>query len=163
MLINEENKKNRIKIGKIVNTFGIKGELKVFPYVDYIDQLSKIYIDNKEYTLSKSRNQKNVVIIKLKGIDDINLVENYKNKEIEIDKNDLPKLEEGEYYIEDLIGLDVYTDEGKFLGKLDDIFNTGANDIYQVNDILLPAIPDVIKEIDIDNKKIIVHILKGLI
>lgn len=155
-------KEDRIKIGKIVNTFGIKGELKVYPYIDYIDELSKIYIDNKEYTLSKSRNQKNVVIIKIKGIDDINLVEGLKNKEIEIDRADLPKLKEGEYYIEDLIGLDVYTDEGKLLGKLDDIFNTGANDIYQVNNILLPAIPDVIKKIDIENQKIIVHIIKGL-
>ena len=100
-------KEERIKIGKIVNTFGIKGELKVYPYVDYIDELSKIYIDNKEYTLSKSRNQKNVVIIKIKGLDDINLVEDFKNKEIEIDRVDLPKLKEGEYYIEDLIGLDV--------------------------------------------------------
>lgn len=156
-------KEDRIKIGKIVNTFGIKGELKVYPYVDYIDELSKIYINNKEYTLSKSRNQKNVVIIKIKGLDDINLVEDFKNKEIEIDRVDLPKLKEGEYYIEDLIGLDVYTDEGKLLGKLDDIFNTGANDIYQVNNILLPAIPDVIKKIDIENQKIIVHIIKGLI
>ena len=156
-------KEERIKIGKIVNTFGIKGELKVYPYVDYIDELSKIYIDNKEYTLSKSRNQKNVVIIKIKGLDDINLVEDFKNKEIEIDRVDLPKLKEGEYYLEDLIGLDVYTDEGKLLGKLDDIFNTGANDIYQVNNILLPAIPDVIKKIDIENQKIIVHIIKGLI
>lgn len=156
-------KEERIKIGKIVNTFGIKGELKVYPYVDYIDELSKIYIDNKEYTLSKSRNQKNVVIIKIKGLDDINLVEDFKNKEIEIDRVDLPKLKEGEYYVEDLIGLDVYTDEGKLLGKLDDIFNTGANDIYQVNNILLPAIPDVIKKIDIENQKIIVHIIKGLI
>ena len=156
-------KEERIKIGKIVNTFGIKGELKVYPYVDYIDELSKIYIDNKEYTLSKSRNKKNVVIIKIKGLDDINLVEDFKNKEIEIDRVDLPKLKEGEYYIEDLIGLDVYTDEGKLLGKLDDIFNTGANDIYQVNNILLPAIPDVIKKIDIENQKIIVHIIKGLI
>ena len=156
-------KEERIKIGKIVNTFGIKGELKVYPYVDYIDELSKIYIDNKEYTLPKSRNQKNVVIIKIKGLDDINLVEDFKNKEIEIDRVDLPKLKEGEYYIEDLIGLDVYTDDGKLLGKLDDIFNTGANDIYQVNNILLPAIPDVIKKIDIENQKIIVHIIKGLI
>lgn len=156
-------KEDRIKIGKIVNTFGIKGELKVYPYVDYIDELSKIYINNKEYTLSKSRNQKNVVIIKIKGLDDINLVEDFKNKEIEIDRADLPELKEGEYYIEDLIGLDVYTDDGKLLGKLDDIFNTGANDIYQVNNILLPAIPDVIKKIDIENQKIIVHIIKGLI
>ena len=67
------------------------------------------------------------------------------------------------YYINDLIGFEVYSDDGKFLGTLDDIFNTGANDIYQVGDILLPAIKDVIKQIDTDNQKIIIHLIDGLI
>ena len=114
-------------------------------------------------TISKIRFQKNVFIIKLKGIDDINLIEKYKGSKVYIDEADLPKLPEGQYYDHDLIGLDVITDDGKNLGKLDDIFNTGANDIYQVGEILLPAIDDVVKKIDIENKQIIVHIIKGLI
>ena len=96
-------------------------------------------------------------------IDDINIAENLKGKIMEINESDRPELPEGVYYIDDLIGFDVYTDEGKLLGKLDDIFNTGANDIYQVGDILLPAIDEVLKQIDTENKKIIVHIIKGLI
>lgn len=153
----------RVKVGRIVNTFGIKGEIKIYPYIDYFEELSKVYINGKEYNISNSRTQKNTAIVKFKEIKDINEAEKLKNREIEVDKKDLPKLEEGTYYIGDLIGLDVYTDDGKLLGKLDDIFNTGANDIYQVGEILLPAIPDVIKKVDIENNKIIVHIIKGLI
>lgn len=155
--------KNKIEVGKIVNTFGIKGEIKVFPEVDYLDELKKVYIDGKMMEISKVRFQKNVAIMKLKGIDDINIAENFKGKIMEINESDRPELPEGVYYIDDLIGFDVYTDEGKLLGKLDDIFNTGANDIYQVGDILLPAIDDVLKQIDTENKKIIVHIIKGLL
>lgn len=153
----------KIKVGKFVNTFGIKGEIKVFPEVEYFDRLKKIYIDSNEYEVSKMRVQKNVYIVKLKNIDDINLIEQYKGQDITINESDKPKPKEGKYYKEDLIGMDVITDDGKNLGKLDDIFNTGANDIYQVGEILLPAIDDVIKQIDKKNNKIIVHILKGLI
>lgn len=154
---------NKIEVGKIVNTFGIKGEVKVFPEVDYLDELKAFYVDGKKMEISKIRFQKNIAIMKIKGIDDINIAENLKGKIMEINESDRPELPEGVYYIDDLIGFDVYTDEGKLLGKLDDIFNTGANDIYQVGDILLPAIDEVLKQIDTENKKIIVHIIKGLI
>ena len=153
----------KIEVGKIINTFGIKGELKVYPYVSYIDELKEININDEKFQISKVRYQKQIAIIKLKGIDDINLVEKYKGSIITIKECDRPKLPEGTYYIKDLIGMDVYTDEGKLLGKLDDIFNTGANDIYQVGDILLPATEEVLKEIDTKNNKIIVHIIKGLL
>lgn len=154
---------NKIEVGKIVNTFGIKGEIKVFPEVDYLDELKYVYVDGEKMEISKVRFQKNVAIMKIKGIDDINIAENLKGKIMKINESDRPELPEGVYYIDDLIGFDVYTDEGKLLGKLDDIFNTGANDIYQVGDILLPAIDDVLKQIDTENKKIIVHIIKGLL
>lgn len=153
----------KIEVGKIVNTFGIKGEIKVYPYVDYLEKLNYFFIGNNKVNIQKIRFKKNIAIIKLKGIDDINLVEQYKGEIVTIDKEDLPELPEGEYYPEDLIGMEVYTDDGKLLGKLDDVFNTGANDIYQVGDILLPVIDDVVKEIDIENNKIIVHIIKGLL
>ena len=108
-----------------------------------------------------------MVMIKFKGIenpDDANLL---RGSYLLVDRANEEPLEEGVYYIVDLIGLDVYTDEGILLGTLKDIFNTGSNDIYEVKDelgkqILLPAIADVIKEIDLENKKIIVHLLKGL-
>ena len=152
-----------MEIGKIVNTHGLKGELKVFPYIDYFDDLSIIYINDKKFEIEKCRYQKNVVILKIKGIDNIDEAEKYKNIIIDLKEEDAPELPKGTYYIKDLIGSEVYTDEGKLLGILDDVFNTGANDIYQVGNILLPVIDEVVKEVDIKNKKIIVHIIKGLL
>ena len=153
----------KIEVGKYVNTFGIKGEIKIYPYVEYLDKLNYIYLDNKKMEIKKLRFKKNVAIVKLKGIDDINEIEPLKGKIVTIDESDKPELPEGTYYNEDVIGMEVYTDDEKYLGKLDDVFNTGANDIYQVGDILLPVIDDVVKEIDIKNNKIIVHIIKGLL
>lgn len=164
-----------IEIGQIVNTFGIKGQVKVMPFTDDItrfDYLKKIYIVNKklrkEVEIEEVKYHKDMVLIKFKGLDKIEDVEIYKNCYLEIDRKDAKPLEEGEYYIVDLIGLDVITDEGQNLGKIDDIYNTGSNDIYVVKDdlgkqVLLPAIKEVIKEVDLDNKKIIVHIIEGLI
>ena len=152
-----------MELGKIVNTFGLKGELKVYPYIDYFSKVKKVYINGNLMEVERARYQKNIVIIKLKGIDTIEQAESLKNLMIEMERKDAPDLPKGTYYISDLIGFDVYTDEGKLLGKLDDIFTTGANDIYQVGKILLPAIKDVVKQIDTDNKKIIVHLLKGLV
>ena len=107
----------KIKVGKFVNTFGIKGEIKVFPEVEYFDRLRKIYIDSNEYEVSKMRVQKNVYIVKLKNIDDINLIEQYKGQDITINESDKPKPKEGKYYKDDLIGMDVITDDGKNLEK----------------------------------------------
>ena len=151
------------EVGKYINTFGIKGEIKVYPYVEYFDRLTYLYINNTKYNIKKIRFKKNIAIIKLEDIDDINLIEQFKGEIVTIDETDIPEPEEGEYYTEDLIGMEVYTDEGMYLGKLDDVFNTGANDIYQVGKHLLPAIDEVVKEIDTDNNKIIVHIIEGLL
>ena len=154
---------SRMELGKIVNTVGLKGEIRVWPYIDYFDKVKKVYINGKEHEIERTRNHKNVVIIKLKDINTIDEAESLKDMMIEIERKDAPSLPEGIYYINDLIGFEVYSDDGKFLGTLDDIFNTGANDIYQVGDILLPAIKDVIKQIDTDNQKIIIHLIDGLI
>lgn len=161
---------DKFEVGKIVNTFGIKGEVKVALYTEDINNFknnSKVYVNEKEMQVENSRLQKNMLILKLKGIDNMNDAEDLRGSIIKVDrsKNDLP---EGTYYIADLIGLDVYTEDGNLFGKVTDIYNTGANDIYTVKtqdgkEVLLPAIKDVIKQVDIQNQKIIVHILKGLI
>ena len=153
-----------LEIGQIVNTFGIKGMVKVKPFTDDITRFDRL---EKVYEIEEVKYHKNMVMIKFKGIenpDDANLL---RGSYLLVDRANEEPLEEGVYYIVDLIGLDVYTDEGILLGTLKDIFNTGSNDIYEVKDelgkqILLPAIADVIKEIDLENKKIIVHLLKGL-
>ena len=164
-----------LEIGQIVNTFGIKGMVKVKPFTDDIrrfDELKTVYVEKNskqtEYEIEEVKYHKDMVLIKFKGIDKVEQAEMLRNSYLTVSRDSVEKLEEGRYYIVDLLGLEVYTDEQILLGTLEDIFNTGSNDIYVVKDkqgkqILLPAIQDVIKQIDIKNKKIIVHLLPGLI
>ena len=166
---------SELEIGQIVNTFGIKGEVKVKPFTDDIkrfDKLKKINIEQKnnkkEYEIENIKYHKDMVILKLKGIDQIEQAELLRYSYLKINRNEEEPLEENTYYIVDLLGLSVYTEEGILLGILDDIYNTGSNDIYVVKDelgkqTLLPAIQDVIKKIDIENQKIIVHLMKRLL
>ena len=164
-----------LEIGQIVNTFGIKGMVKVKPFTDDIrrfDELKKVYVEKnsnkKEYEIEDVKYHKNMVLIKFKSIENIEQAERLRNSYLTISRNSAEELEEGRYYVVDLLGLEVYTDEQILLGTLEDIFNTGSNDIYVVKNeegkqILLPAIQDVIKKIDIENKKVIVHLLPGLV
>ncbi len=164
-----------LEIGQIVNTFGIKGMVKVKPFTDDIrrfDELKIVYVEKNnnqiEYEIEEVKYHKDMVLIKFKGIDKVEQAEMLRNSYLTVSRDSVEKLEEGRYYIVDLLGLEVYTDEQILLGTLEDIFNTGSNDIYVVKNkqgkqILLPAIQDVIKQIDIENKKIIVHLLPGLI
>lgn len=164
----------RLEVGQIVNTFGIKGEVKVNPFTDDInrfDDLKKVYVktrkESKLYKVENVRYHKNMVLLKLEGINNPEDAELLKNSFLEIDREDAIPLEEGQYFIVDLIGLDVYTDEGNLLGKVDDIYNTGANDIYVVKDelgkqVLLPGIKEVIKEVKLEDR-IVVHLIPGLI
>ena len=162
------------EIGQIVNTYGIKGFVKVVPFTDDIkrfEKLKSVYIDYQgklllvnieEVSYSKAN-----VLLKFKEYPDINMVEKFKNCYLKIERKDAVKLPKDSYFIADLIGLEVYTEEGRLLGKVDDIFKTGSNDVYVVKDelgkqTLLPAIKEVIKNVDIENKKIIVNLIKGL-
>lgn len=162
------------EIGQIVNTSGLKGVLKVKPFTDDINKfntLKTIYIDMKNklksFEIEKVYFNKNMVFLKLKGIDTVEEAENYRNYYLKIERQD-EDLEEDSYYIVDIEGCKVYTDEDSFLGEVIEVFSTGSNDIYVVKaengrQILLPAIKDVIKSVDIKNKKITVHLLEGLI
>ena len=159
-----------LEIGQIVNTFGIKGMIKVKAFTDDIQrfsELKEVLIDEKEYKIQEVKKQKNMVLLQLEGITKIEEAEKLKNEYLKIKRENAIPLEEDTYFVVDLIGLNVYSDENEYLGELIDIFNTGSNDIYVVRreekpQLLLPAIKDVIKQIDIENKKIIVHLIKGL-
>ena len=163
------------EIGQIVNTFGIKGMVKVKPFTDDIEQfekLKKIYVktknSQKEYEIEQVKYHKNLILIKFVGIDKIEEAEILKGNYLIRDRENEEPLEEGTYYIVDLLGLEVFEEDGNLLGNVEDIYNTGSNDIYVVKNelgkqILLPAIADVIKKIDLENKKITVHLIIGLI
>lgn len=162
------------EIGQIVNTFGIKGMVKVKPFTDDVtrfEELEKITIEHKnqkqDYEIEEVKYHKDMVLLKLKGIDTIEQAEMLRNYYIVVDRDHAAPLEEDSYYIADLIGLEVYNEENQLLGILEDIFNTGSNDVYVIKDnlgkqLLLPAIADVIKKIDLEDRKVIVHLLKGL-
>lgn len=164
-----------LEIGQIVNTNGLKGVLKVKPLTDDItrfEELETIYIQNKsqlvEKKIEKVRYSKNMVLLKLEGIDDINEAEKYRNLYIKINRKDIQELPENSYLIVDILNCEVYTEENVLLGKMIDVLQTGSNDVYVVKnsdgkEILLPAIKDVVKKVDIQNKKIIVKLMEGLI
>ena len=164
-----------LEIGQIVNTFGIKGMVKVKPFTDNIERFSnleKIYIKNKsgqtEYKIQEVKYHKNMVLIKFEGIENPEQADLLRNSYLIVDRETEEPLEAGRYYIVDMIGLDVFIDDNEYLGKLEYIYNTGSNDIYVVKNelgkqVLLPAIEDVIKNIDMDNKKVIVHLIPGLV
>ena len=160
-----------LEVGQIVNSYGIKGFLKVVPLVDSIEQFKtfkKLYIQNKEeLEIEEIKFSKNLVLVKVKGIDTIEDALRYKNLYLYAKREDI-KLEDGAHFIVDLIGLEVYTDDGRLLGILKEVLQPGANDVYIVESedkkqILLPVIPDVVKDINIEKRKIIVHLLEGLI
>lgn len=163
------------EIGQIVNTNGLKGFVKVKPFTDDIKEFETfetIYVQKKteliECKIKSVRYAKNMVLLKLKGIDDIDSAEALRNLYIKVSREQLPELQENSYYIVDLLECEVVTVEGEILGKMDDVFNTGSNDIYVVKNekgkqILLPAIKEVIKNVDIPNRKITVKLMEGLI
>lgn len=162
-----------LEVGQIVNSYGIKGFLKVVPLVDNNNQFKefkRLYVQKKntykELKIEEIKFSKNLVLIKAEGIDTIEIATKFKNLYLFAKREDI-KLEEGAHFIVDLIALKVYTEEGILLGKLKEVLQPGANDVYVVENekseqILLPVIPDVIKNIDIENKKIIVKLLNGL-
>ena len=164
-----------IEIGQIVNTNGLKGVVKVNPFTDDIskfEELKYVYIqlksELKKVKIEQVRYNKNQVLLKLEGIDSIEEAEKYRNFYLKTEKESQEDLGEDTYYIVDLIGLDVYSDKNEYLGKIEDVFPTGSNDVYVVKDnlgkqILIPAIVDVVKEVDLKNKKMIINLIPGLI
>lgn len=164
-----------LRVGVIANTHGIRGEVKVFPTTDEKERfkdLKKVILDmgkeQKVLEIQSVRFFKNLVILKFKGIDNINDIEMYKGKDLLVSREDAVPLEEGEYFIADLLDLDVYSDEDEKIGVLYDVMQTGANDVYVVKteegkEILLPAIDECILDIDLEESRMTVHIMEGLL
>lgn len=161
---------SKISVGKVVNTRGLRGEVKIYPYIDELDAFSEfsyLIVNEKKYDINKVKFFKNMVFITFDGIDTIEMAEKLKNFDAEIYEEDLPSLEDGEFYIKDILGMEVITDSGEHLGTIKDVFRTGSNDVYEVKrenkkSMYLPAIKDVILSIDTKNNKMTVHIIDGL-
>ncbi|MBP2072927.1 ribosome maturation factor RimM [Thermoanaerobacterium butyriciformans] len=162
-----------LSVGKITSAYGVNGEVKVFPLTDHLDRfydLDYVYIFEEtgkaSLNIESVRFIKNLVVVKFKEINDRNEAEKLRGKLIKITRDNAVKLDDDEYFIKDLLNMKVYTDDQKELGILKDVLKTGANDVYVVKtddrDILIPAIKDVIKKVDIKERKMTVHLLEGL-
>ncbi|MFD1952700.1 ribosome maturation factor RimM [Paenibacillus thailandensis] len=167
-------------VGKIVNTHGIRGELKVVSQTDFAEARfasgSKLLLQKEDgseqlsVVVGASRPHKNVYIVKLKGYDNINDVEKYKGWLLKVAGSDREPLAEGEYYYSDIIGCSVVTVEGEDLGTVTEILSPGANDVWVVEkagrkpkQILLPYIDDVVLNVDVAAKSVTVKLMEGLI
>ncbi len=163
-----------LEVGKIVNTHGLRGEVKIVPWTDSPDVFEDLeYVvlkrkgEEQKLTLSGVKYQKNNIIVKFTELKSIEEAEVLKNSVVYAPREMLGELPEGVYYIADLIGLDVIDEAGKIIGEIEDVFSTGANDVYAVKRdgkkaLLLPVIPDVILNVDISAGKVTARIMEGL-
>ena len=163
-----------LRVGVITSAHGIKGEVKVFPTTDdakRFKELKEVILDRgKEHIPMESEHVKffkNMVILKFRGYDNINEIEKYKSRDLLITRDQAVDLEPDEYFITDLIGLTVVSDQGAELGTLKDVLETGANDVYVVamkdgKELMLPAIGDCILNVDLEQGRMEVHVLEGL-
>lgn len=163
-----------LKVGVITSTHGIRGEVKVYPTTDTDRFLDLEYVlldtgrEKRRLEIENVKYFKNLVILKFKEINNINDIEMYKQRELWIRREDAQELEDDEYYIADLIGMDVVLEDGSKFGTLKDVMETGANDVYIVEDmkgeeVLLPAIKDCILDVDVETNTMTIHLMKGLI
>ena len=164
-----------LQVGVISSTHGIRGEVKVFPTTDDVKRfkkLKKVILDTGREHLPLEVESvkffKQFAIVKFKGIDNINDIEKYKGKSLLVDRENAVKLRKDEYFIADMIGLQVYTEDGEAFGVLKDVLETGANDVYIIDspkhgEVLVPAIKQCILNVDIEGKKMTIHLMEGLV
>lgn len=164
----------RLRVGQITNTHGVRGGLKVFPLTDYnerFEELEWVYIEGYEekFIIRQVKYKKNFVILFFKDHWDINAVEKYKGKYLFIDECQRRELPEDTYYISDIIGLEVYTTENVYLGKIMDILQAGSNEVYIIKkdensqEIMIPAVREFVPEINLEARKVIVSPIEGMI
>ena len=163
-----------LKVGTITTTHGVRGEVKVFPATDSAErflELSRVFVDTGRekvpLTIKNVKFFKNLVILKFGEIDNINDVIGFKGMGLFIPREEGAALLEDEYYIADLIDMEVYLEDGTLIGILTDVLETGANDVYVVKrpdgrDVLLPAIHECIVDVDPEEGRMTVHLMKGL-
>lgn len=166
---------SEMQVGVITQTHGIKGEVKVFPTTDdagRFKKLKKVFLDNGrerlELEIEGVKFFKQYVILKFRGYDSINDIEKYRGAALYIRREQAVSLQKDEYFIADLIGAEVVTEDGAHFGTIRDVLVTGANDVYVVTrddgpEALLPAIRECVRKVDIERGRVTVHIMDGLL
>lgn len=163
------------RVGVIASTHGLKGEVKVFPTTDdknRFKSLRKCYIRTKngdiEVEKASCKFFKNMAILSFKGYEDINLIEKYKGCDLYVDREDAVPLSEGEYYIADVIGADIVDEDKNKIGTLEEVMQTGANDVFVVKtvdggELLIPVISDCVLDMNLEEGLITVRLMKGML
>lgn len=164
-----------LQVGVITQTHGVRGEVKVFPTTDDVNRFKKlkqVILDTGKETMPLEIQSvkffKQFVILKFKGIDNINDIEKYKRCSLYVTREHAVPLEEDEYFIADMIGMEVCTEDGNIFGTLKDVIETGANDVYVIENaehgkVLVPAIKECIRSVDIEKGQMMIHLMDGLI
>lgn len=162
------SEKKMLEAGKIVNTHGINGEIKIEPWCDsarFLQNFDIFYIDGGEFNVTSSREHKNMLLAKLEGVDSVEDAQKLKQKIITIDCSEVT-LPDGRYFVQDLIGLHVLEENGEFFGNVFDVLTMPAHDVYHVKseggDHYIPAVPEFIKSIDLEKQQIIVKLIEGM-
>ncbi len=161
----------KIKIGKIVSASGLKGEVKVYNYSDSPDsymRVASMFIEDTPYKIQNARTHKNTIILKLEGIDDRDAAERQRGRELYITDADLPPLPEGQFYVRDLIGMEVVDDKGDSLGKVTDVLQNTPQDIFEVErengkKLLIPKVDQFVLDIDGRKRVIRVRLIEGML
>ena len=166
------NREDLLAVGKVVGLHGVKGEIKVLPYGDYDKEAWRVISISTEdgdnpYKVLQWRRHKRVILLRLAGVDTREDAYPLIGSEVFIRKERLEELTEGEYYWFELTGMEVETDDGRKLGRINHIFSTGGNDVFEVHgplgEVLIPVIKDVVVKVDRESKKVTVHLLEGLL
>ena len=164
-----------LKVGVITTTHGVRGEVKVYPTTDEPErflELDYVLLDTgrelRKLEIKNVKFFKNLVILKFKGVDNINDIEKYKGRDLWIPRKEGQELEEDEYYIADLLGMSVVLEDGQEFGTFKDVMETGANVVYIIDsaehgEVLLPAIKECILDVDLEKNVMTIHLMKGLI
>lgn len=159
-------KQKYLEAGQIVNTHGIRGEVKILPWCDgpeFLKAFKTLYIEGQAYAVEQSRVHKTLLLCKLRGIDDVSVAQTFKNKVVKIDRDSAP-IAEGRVFISDLIGLPVFA-EGKEIGTLKDVLSGPANDVYIVkgeHEYMIPAVSEFLEDVNVDEGYIRVKLLEGM-
>ena len=159
-----------IVVGRVVAPWGVKGEMKVEVITDFPDRFSpeeQVYIDGSPVTIEMSKWHKGMVILKLAKIDSTEAVEKIRGQFMEVPQGQVRSLSENEYYQFQVVGLEVWTTDGEFLGRITQILPTGNNDVYVVRsedrEVLIPAIDDVVKSVELEQGRIVIEVIEGLL
>jgi len=170
----EISSETHLAIGKVLKPWGLKGAVTVYSYAESVEsflRISELRIQGKDgptvLSLEEAKKHKKGILLKFKGRDRIEDVEDLVGLTLYMDRKELPRLEEGEYYWHELIGMEVCTDSGKSVGTLEKVLETGSHDVYVVRkgeqESLIPAIRDVVRKVDVPGRRMVIHAVEGLL